>query len=82
MAGKCYMNDAKREPIKKFYREIGEEYTDYVGIAADEPERLEKNEAKERREGIKSGFTIGKVRIYGRNGNAKMPRIRSSFPDL
>lgn len=42
MAGKCYMNDAKREPIKKFYREIKGEYTDYVGIAIDEKERLER----------------------------------------
>lgn len=41
MAGRCYMNDAKREPIKKYYREIQGEYTDYVGIAIDEPERLE-----------------------------------------
>lgn len=42
MAGKCYMNDAKREAIKKFYREIKGEYTDYVGIAIDEKERLER----------------------------------------
>ena len=41
MAGRCYMNDAKREPIKKFYRSIQGEYTDYVGIAIDEPGRLQ-----------------------------------------
>lgn len=41
MAGYCYMNDAKREPIKKFYRELREPYVDYVGIAADETNRLE-----------------------------------------
>lgn len=41
MSGKCYMNDAKRKPIQKFYREIREPYMDYVGIAIDEVSRLE-----------------------------------------
>lgn len=44
MAGKCYMNDAKRKPIQKFYRQLEREnkkYKDYVGIAVDEQERLE-----------------------------------------
>lgn len=50
MAGKCYMNDAKREPIKKFYREIKGEYTDYVGIAIDEKERLERMTARNSRQ--------------------------------
>lgn len=64
MPGKCYMNDAKREPIKKFYREIKEEYTDYVGIAIDEPERLEKMKRRNVQKGLnqvslleKYGFT-------------------------
>lgn len=40
MSGRCYMNDAKRVPIKRFYKELKEPYTDYVGIAVDEEKRL------------------------------------------
>lgn len=41
MGGSCYMNDAKRKPIQNYYKSLKESYTDYVGIAIDEPERLE-----------------------------------------
>lgn len=41
LGGKCAANrDLKIRPIKEFLRSIEGEYTQYVGIAADEPKRL------------------------------------------
>ena len=43
MSGKCQLNrDLKVKPIKKFLENIGGEYIQYIGIAADEPKRLER----------------------------------------
>lgn len=39
--GGCYVNrDCKLPPIKEYLRETGDEYTQYIGIAADETDRL------------------------------------------
>lgn len=41
MGGRCVINrDCKVGAIKKYLRTIGEEYTQYIGIAIDEPKRL------------------------------------------
>lgn len=41
MAGKCQINKScKIEPIRKFLKELEEEYVQYLGIAQDEPKRL------------------------------------------
>lgn len=41
MAGKCQINKScKIEPIRKFLKELEEEYMQYLGIALDEPKRL------------------------------------------
>lgn len=44
MAGKCLINDrCKIEPIRKFFREYEEkDFIQYIGIAIDEPKRLER----------------------------------------
>ena len=43
IAGKCYINsNCKVQPIQRYLRGIGEEVTQYIGIAADEPKRLAK----------------------------------------
>lgn len=39
--GRCCINrDCKMPPIREFYKTLSDEYSTYVGIAADEPERL------------------------------------------
>ena len=41
IAGKCRINsNCKVQPIQRYLRGIGEEVTQYIGIAADEPRRL------------------------------------------
>lgn len=43
IGGRCAGNDRlKMKPIRKFYKEIKGEHTEYVGIASDEPKRLER----------------------------------------
>ena len=43
LAGRCWANrDCKVEPITKFWKAIGDDVIQYVGIAADEPKRLER----------------------------------------
>lgn len=43
MSGRCQINrSVKVEPIKKFLKEFDEEFTQYIGIAIDEPVRLER----------------------------------------
>lgn len=43
MAGKCWVNrDCKMPQIKKFLKEIHEDITQYIGIAVDEPVRMER----------------------------------------
>lgn len=42
MGGRCYMNREKVKPIKKYIANLEREYKLYVGIAIDEPERLER----------------------------------------
>lgn len=45
MAGKCVINrDLKIKPIKDFLKSVGKDYVQYVGIAKDEPKRLERLE--------------------------------------
>ena len=73
MAGKCYMNEAKRKPIKKFYREIGEEYTDYVGIALDEPDRLEKMKQRNIAKGLNQ---VSLLEVYGYTEEMAMEKCK------
>lgn len=41
MAGKCCINsDCKMKPLRKFLKEIGDPFTQYIGIAIDEPVRM------------------------------------------
>ncbi len=40
IGGKCYMNREKINPIKKYLKTLGGNYTQIVGIAADETSRL------------------------------------------
>lgn len=44
VGGKCEANrDLKIRPIRQFYKQYaGQEYTEYIGIAIDEPKRLER----------------------------------------
>lgn len=43
MSGKCIINtDCKVKPLKDYLKNIKGEYKQYVGIACDEPERIEK----------------------------------------
>lgn len=49
IAGRCEANrDLKVKPIKDFMKSIKGEFTQYVGIAADEPKRLERLEGTNR----------------------------------
>ena len=41
IGGKCLINrDCKLFPVRRYLRSLGEEVTQYIGIAADEPKRL------------------------------------------
>lgn len=53
------MNREKVTPIQRRLKSIGEEFTEYIGIAIDEPERLERTEAKKNKISLlaKYGFT-------------------------
>lgn len=43
MSGKCQINKSvKIKPIKDFFKSISEEFTQYIGIAVDEPVRLDR----------------------------------------
>lgn len=42
IGGKCAMNREKIRHIKRYLKSLGKEYQEYIGIAADEPERLER----------------------------------------
>ena len=43
LAGKCVINrDCKVKPIKQYLRNMGKNVTEYIGIAADEPKRLQR----------------------------------------
>lgn len=43
MAGKCAINrDCKLKPISDFYKQQGGDFVQYIGIAKDEPKRLER----------------------------------------
>lgn len=43
MAGKCIINDrCKMKPIREFYKNFDKPYTQYIGIAVDEPIRLKR----------------------------------------
>lgn len=43
LAGKCVINrDCKVKPIKQYLRNMGKNATEYIGIAADEPKRLQR----------------------------------------
>ena len=58
MAGKCAINKpCKVRPIKKFLKSIGEEFIQYIGIATDEPVRMERI--------VKAGNQISLLEKYG-----------------
>ena len=40
LRGACAMNREKTRPVEKYVKSLGSEYKQYIGIAADEPERL------------------------------------------
>ena len=41
MRGKCHINrDCKMRQIRKFWKEVKEDFTQYIGIAIDEPKRM------------------------------------------
>ncbi len=43
LGGKCAINrDIKIKAINEFYKSVNEEYIQFIGIASDEPERLER----------------------------------------
>lgn len=42
IGGMCSMNREKVNPIKRYLKTLGRGYQEYIGIAADEPERLER----------------------------------------
>lgn len=43
MSGKCQINrSVKVQPIKDFLKTVGEEFTQYIGIAIDEPVRMKR----------------------------------------
>lgn len=43
LSGKCFVNSrCKIRPIEKFWKSVDYEYTQYIGIAVDEPLRLDR----------------------------------------
>lgn len=42
IGGMCAMNREKINPIKRYLKSLGRNYQEYIGIAADEPKRLER----------------------------------------
>lgn len=42
IGGMCAMNREKINPVKRYLKTLGKDYQEYIGIAADEPERLER----------------------------------------
>lgn len=42
IGGMCAMNREKIRPVTRYLKSLGKEYQEYIGIAADEPERLER----------------------------------------
>ncbi len=60
MPGKCQVNrTCKVSPIKKFLKSYGEEFIQYIGIAIDEPVRLDRVEEAENQTSLleKYGYT-------------------------
>ena len=58
MSGKCLINsDCKMPQIRKFLNEINEEFTQYIGIAIDEPVRMERI--------VNSGNKVSLLEKYG-----------------
>ena len=58
MSGKCQINKSvKVLPIKNFLSSIDEEFTQYIGIAVDEPTRMERI--------VNSGNKVSLLEKYG-----------------
>ena len=58
MPGKCMINSqCKIQPIKKFWKEIKEPFTQYIGIAIDEPKRMNRI--------VKAGNNLSLLEKYG-----------------
>ena len=58
MSGKCSINrDCKMPQIRKFLKGIGEPFTQYIGIAVDEPVRMERI--------VNSGNKVSLLEKYG-----------------
>lgn len=58
MPGKCMINSqCKIRPIKKFWKEIKEPFTQYIGIAIDEPKRMNRI--------VKAGNNVSLLEKYG-----------------
>lgn len=67
MSGHCdVQRDCKLKPIKEYWKSQSKEAMQYIGIAIDEPKRLD------RIADTKKSFFIGEIRIYRRNGKKEM----------
>lgn len=80
IAGMCDANrDLKLKPIHRYYKSLdlaGEEYTQYVGIAIDEPKRLER---------LRETNKISLLERYGYTEQMAFDlckKIRPSFPHI
>lgn len=80
LSGRCTINrDCKLKPIHDYYKRNGlkpSEYTRYVGIAIDEPERLER---------LRGTNKVSLLERYGyteKKGPGTVSGTRPSFPDV
>lgn len=69
LRGKCCMNREKTRPVERFVRSLGDNCVQYIGIAIDEPERLDRAHSKNQeslleRYGIKEDDTYEILRPY------------------
>lgn len=69
MGGKCYMNREKVTPIRKYLKGLKNNYNLYVGIAIDEPTRLQRAHSKKQislleRFNIKEDDTYAIIKPY------------------
>ena len=69
LRGMCCMNREKTRPVERFVRSLGDNCVQYIGIAIDEPERLERVHKKNQvslleRYGVREGGTYDIIRPY------------------
>ncbi len=54
----CIQSDLKLAPIRKYYKSLGCDYIEYVGIAIDEPKRLERLETKTNKVSLLAKYNV------------------------